>query len=692
MTTKEFRMSVDATLTQGQNLDSLEKTRDLSRSMLIAKGYELVSELGTGTYGVVWLAKDVRTGVLVAIKFFARGTGEQWQSLQEEVRQLAQLHAAPNIVRLLDVESESWPPYFVMDYAENGSLSARLKGGKVSVSESVELFRQIAQALAYVHAKGILHCDLKPGNILLDATNRALVADFGQAHLASDTSPALGTFFYMAPEQADLSQAFPDTRWDVYALGAILYAMLTGRPPREDSTLKQQLEDTVELSHRLKVYREKVQSAQRPRAHRHVVGVDRTLADIVDRCLEINPEKRFRDAQAVLLALRRRERHRRQRSLIAFGMIVPVVLLLMMGLVAWGFTNRMLDETQAALLTESIEGDLASAQLVAGNVQRHFEKYIRIVEETASDPRFVALVEERKQAKWNSPDSLVHFLESVHQRHLPKESRPQSNQRVANRTTPSSADLPTTTPEIRPDIFRWSFTDEAGVLRANAPRRDQDYGKSFSWRDWFNGTGDKTDKETTYPSFGHLHVSQPYVGTSGKPAVSISIPVHSPADSHELLGVFAISLDLQRLYEWIENLSIPNGQVVLFNERLHCLHHGDSKTLDKEKWWPKKNESPLVWESEFVRQSLQSDGQTDAAGYVDSLDGKTYLAGHSRVQTLGWTAIVQHERDAVMKRGGELRAEAWQLGLYGILVAGLMVPGMWGFLLWIIRREEQTDA
>lgn len=680
-------MNVETTVTQGQNLDSIEQTRLLSQGALNAKGYELIRELGNGTFGVVWLAKDVRTGVQVAIKFFAHGTGEQWQSLHEEVRQLAQLHAAPNIVRLLDVEAESSPPYFVMDYAENGSLSARLRAGKIGVSESIEMFRQIAQALAYVHVKGILHCDLKPGNILLDATGRALVADFGQAHLASDALPALGTFFYMAPEQADLATAIPDTRWDVYALGAILYAMLTGRPPREDSTLKQQLEDTVELSHRLDVYRKTVQSAERPRAHRTVAGVDRALIDIVDRCLEIDPEKRFRDAQAVLIALRRRDRHRRQRSFIAFGMLAPVALVLLMGLVAWRFTSRMLDETQEVLLAESISGDLVSAQLVAGNVQRHFENYIHIVEETATDPEFVALVQEGRDAEWKSPDPLVHFLEAVHQQYLP-----QADQPAANGASPLATKVPANAITQTPDIFRWSFTDAAGILRANAPRRDQDYGKNFSWRDWFNGKGDQQDKLTTYEPYGKLRVSQPYIGTSGKPAVSISVPVFSSSDKRELIGVFAISLDLHRFYEWIGTLSIPDGQVVLFNERLQCLHHTDPHTANQDIWWPKKNESPLVWESEFLRKSLASDGQTDAAGYEDPLDHKTYLAGHSRVQTLGWTAIVQHEREAVMRRSNELRAEAWQLGLYGSVTVGLMLPGMWGFLLWIIRREEQIDA
>src|SRR5207245_9759628 len=116
--------------------------------------------------------------------------------------------------------------------------------------------RETAGALAYVHAKGIIHCDLKPGNVLRDARGKALLADFGQAHLASDLTPSLGTFFYMAPEHADLAASIPDTRWDVYALGALLYAMVTGQPPRECKLLRAQPPHTPELATRRKPYPE----------------------------------------------------------------------------------------------------------------------------------------------------------------------------------------------------------------------------------------------------------------------------------------------------------------------------------------------------------------------------------------------------------------------------------------------------
>src|SRR5262249_23530065 len=189
-----------------------------------------------------------------------------------EVKQLALLHADPGIVQLLDVELDAAPPYYVMAYAEGGSLAARLEKGPLPLPEALEIFRQLAQALAYVHAKGVRPCDLKPGNVLLNARRRVLLADFGQAHLSTDAAPALGTFFYMAPEQADLGPQIPDTRWDVYGLGAILYAMLTGRPPRESAEARAELARTSSLPERLHRYREWVRRGPRPPGRRPAPG------------------------------------------------------------------------------------------------------------------------------------------------------------------------------------------------------------------------------------------------------------------------------------------------------------------------------------------------------------------------------------------------------------------------------------
>ena len=146
------------------------------------------------------------------------------RSSSREVEKLVFLSADRYVVQLLDVGWDADPPYYVMEYVENGSLDDLLCSGtaRSASAEAVEMFREIAVGLAHAHGKGVLHCDLKPANILLDQDHRPRLADFGQSRLSHEQKPALGTLFYMAPEQADL-EAVPDVRWDVYALGAILY-------------------------------------------------------------------------------------------------------------------------------------------------------------------------------------------------------------------------------------------------------------------------------------------------------------------------------------------------------------------------------------------------------------------------------------------------------------------------------------
>jgi hypothetical protein len=327
-------------------------------------GYQLLERLGSGTYGEVWLAQDERTGIRVAVKFLHHATDVEWQLIQAEVKQLALLHADPGIVQLLDVELDRLPPYYIMAYAEQGSLAKRLESAPVPLAEALEIFRQLAEALAYVHAKGVRHCDLKPGNILLKARKRALIGDFGQSHLFSEQAPALGTFFYMAPEQAQLAKQIPDTRWDVYGLGAIFYAMLTGEAPRDDVAVRERLAATKNLAERLEQYRSWVENAPRPDLHRKVPGMDRHIADIIDQCLEVSPVRRLRDAGAVLSAIARRDRMLRQRPLLILGFLAQVLLCLVLGSLGYLGVHIAIQRTEASLLQQLEPGDPTGAALV----------------------------------------------------------------------------------------------------------------------------------------------------------------------------------------------------------------------------------------------------------------------------------------------------------------------------------------
>src|SRR5262249_6859439 len=152
-------------------------------------------------------------GRRVAIKFYTRRAGD-WALLAREVEKLNFLATDRYVVQLLDVGWNFDPPYYVMEYMEKGSLAQRLQAGPMGAAEAVPMFREIAVGVVHAHNKGVLHCDLKPANILLGPDGKPRLADFGQSRLSHEQAPALGTMFYMAPEQADLKAA-PDARWDV---------------------------------------------------------------------------------------------------------------------------------------------------------------------------------------------------------------------------------------------------------------------------------------------------------------------------------------------------------------------------------------------------------------------------------------------------------------------------------------------
>jgi serine/threonine protein kinase len=639
----------------------LQSPSDAAGSLLRSKGpcqapgYHILEPLGAGTYGEVWLAEEERTGIRVAIKFFAHGAGLQWQLLQAEVKQLAQLHADPGIVQLIDVEPDSNPPYYIMAYAKQGSLAKRLEKGPLPAAEALAIFRQVAEALAYVHAKGIRHCDLKPGNILLDARGRVLVADFGQAHLSCDVSPALGTFFYMAPEQADVSNQIPDTRWDVYGLGALVYAMLTGRPPREDSTLRTELAGTAELSHRLKLYRESIQKAPRLTGHRRVQGVDRALVEIIDRCLKINPEERLRDAGAVLAALDQRERKRRQRPALVFGLVAPLLLLAIMALgISLAFTkveqqaSKSQEELQKEMDKQTDERNELVADLVARDISEHLKSRTKHVDDLARDAALGELVQKRHGAK------LTARLESWR----------------------SSA--------ARPPKYAW-VTSRDGKIIAIYPKPTKPVPPtSFQWREWFNGRRDLEETVQAEP-IRATYVSRPFVAKStGTMMLAITTPIR--AQDGAIVGLLSMTDDFER---WDKALDDGQSFMVILNARGEYLSYPVREFLQATPGQDPRRVSP---DSEYMVGLRTGTSGDIREPFVDPLNGKSYVAHYAPVQDrdLRWTVFIQREHGTQSQSQSirDLHDEMLTISLAAVIVMGILVLVLWAWLIWMLRHEE----
>jgi serine/threonine-protein kinase len=268
--------------------------------------YQIERELGGGGMSRVFLAQETRLSRQVVIKVLppATSAGIEAGRFEREIQVAASLHH-PHIVQLLATGEGDGVLWYAMPFVEGESLSERLQRGTVPVLETVRLLREVADALAYAHKRGIVHRDIKPANIML-AGRHAMVTDFGvakalaegkrsdgadrQADLTALTSVgmALGTPAYMAPEQA-VADPNVDHRADIYSLGVVAYEMLAGGSPYHATTPQAMLAAHV------------TQDAQPIAARRSDVPVD--LANIIMRCLAKAPADRYENASELVDAL-----------------------------------------------------------------------------------------------------------------------------------------------------------------------------------------------------------------------------------------------------------------------------------------------------------------------------------------------------------------------------------------------------
>ncbi|MEK6674973.1 MAG: serine/threonine-protein kinase [Planctomycetota bacterium] len=276
-------------------------------------GYILAEHLGEGAYGQVWRAWQLRTHKEVAIKVFLQRSGLDWIFLQREVERLTRLDKHPHIVTLLDTNLDEEPPFYVMELVGGGSLQQWVTvSAPADPRRAVRWMTQIADALSYVHGKGMIHCDLKPENILIDERDSIRVVDFGQSRVFTESAASLGSLFYMAPEQAIPAQAGlpvqPDVRWDVYAFGATLYAILTGSVPFASPTNVQRLQQATNLVQRLSQYREMIERDPRPTWDRSPVNPE--VRAVIDKCMAPIAAHRYNSIAEVALDLQAIEQKR----------------------------------------------------------------------------------------------------------------------------------------------------------------------------------------------------------------------------------------------------------------------------------------------------------------------------------------------------------------------------------------------
>lgn len=253
-------------------------------------GYEILEELGRGGMGVVYKAKQLALRRLVALKMILNGSfadGEERRRFLAEAQTLAKLQH-PNIVQVYDVGEHRGQPFFALELIEGGTLAKRMTDKPLSVTEAAQLMATLARTVYAAHKANIVHRDLKPTNIMLTAEEIPKIGDFGLAkHLDAETmrtqsGAIMGTPAYMAPEQASGRTKMIGPSADIYALGVILYELLTGRVPFRGVTQFDVLQKVLN---------------DEPISLRSLhPKLPRDIETICLKCLEKNPDRRYRSA------------------------------------------------------------------------------------------------------------------------------------------------------------------------------------------------------------------------------------------------------------------------------------------------------------------------------------------------------------------------------------------------------------
>ena len=255
-------------------------------------GYEILGELGRGGMGVVYKARQTKLNRIVAVKMVLAGGHASSADLDRflgEAEAVARMQH-PQIVQIFETGQIDGLPYFALEFVEGGSLAGKLDGTPLPPHEAAKLVGLLAGGMHYAHRQGIVHRDLKPANVLLTKDGTPKITDFGLAKKVeggsglTQSGAIMGTPSYMAPEQAGGKKGVGPAA-DVYALGAILYECLTGRPPFKAATPL----DTI-----LQVVSDEPVAPTRLQS-----GTPRDLETICLKCLQKEPAKRYESASAL---------------------------------------------------------------------------------------------------------------------------------------------------------------------------------------------------------------------------------------------------------------------------------------------------------------------------------------------------------------------------------------------------------
>lgn len=539
----------DRTEAQGVMDQAAARRRSMMPTMPPAEvpGVRVERFLGAGAFGQVWVGRNLNTGRGVAVKFYLHRGGVNWSLLSREVKNLVQLSGDRHVVQVLEVGWDADPPYYVMELVEGGSLEdLLLRRGRLPSREAVTLFHKICVGLNHCHGKGVLHCDVKPANILIADDNEPRLADFGQSRMSHDQTPAMGTLFYMAPEQADFNST-PHSRWDVYAAGALLYRMLSGNAPHRDQSLLSQLDTAGSLPGRLARYREAISAAPPAVDALTRRDIDRPLRRILQKCLNVDPQQRYGNMQQVLDDLKRREVKRERLPMMLLGIAGPLLLLIGTCAYAYRGITSATETATTALRREAFGSNQLAARFAAQKLETEIEHYFHLTENEAARKTFIELLGETLAdpevktalAEIAASDSPLDALTKTYERDvlLDNPTRLKLNDYLQQRLQIYTSDANLSIHPQRLDslfVIDASGTTFASAFGGPVSREKNSAGRNFAFRTYFNGLQDELPNTVPIDEVSPLqttHLSSAFQSTStGLWKIAISTPVMLPTD------------------------------------------------------------------------------------------------------------------------------------------------------------------
>jgi hypothetical protein len=609
-------------------------------STVAIPGYEILGELGRGGMGVVYKAEQIALKRLVAVKMLLAGQYAPPSArarFKTEVEAIARVQH-PNLVQIFEVGEHEGRPFFAMEYVDGGDLEHKIAAQPQPPRQAAELVEVLARAIHVAHTRGIIHRDLKPANILLasnessgkgpSTTHHSLltnhqpkITDFGLAKRLDVsggptlTQHILGTPSYMAPEQAAGKSKDVGPATDVYALGAILYQLLTGRPPFQGETA-------------LAILRQVTMDEPVP-PRRLQPGVATDLETICLKCLEKSPLRRYATAAALADDLhrflagepiharpiswwRRTEKWVRRRPAVAALLAVSSLALLLLLAGGWWFAQRLSAELHN---TTTAERNLEDA--LAHEVALGLDSDLRQLEMVPQ--AMAALLTAR--ADWKE-EQLEAWLNAL----VKKDDRVFA---LCVAFEPSQFGG-----SAGPIDYCLYVHEHAGGLRTKQ-LLPPDYPPPFYRdRDWY-----KVPRQARRPAWSEPYQGQ---GADGQPMVTYSVPFYRDG---KFAGVVAADLSiayLRKLHDQLQRLYLgPNRSSFVLSPEGNILYHPDRRYE-----FPARSSSlarlELAPDFDALTVRMRQD-ETGRQRATDFYSGRPATFLFTRLPSTGWVFVVVHD-------------------------------------------------